>query len=208
MNKLFIIGNGFDLAHGLKTSYSDFFLWYLQKAVKRAHTDLSYMDDLITIPRQTILDAGRFNSFAEFRRLNIQIRPKTDLFGRLMRNTNSLNWVDIEYAYYENLYHFYNQYEKGFLDKNEAIDNVVALNKSLDLIKSELHEYLTTIDGNLNEPNFEIKEHFRLELDNESWDSFKKRYSDVMFLNFNYTSTIELYHDEFKKYPTKVNHIH
>ena len=29
MNRLVIIGNGFDLAHGLKTSYNDFldFLW-------------------------------------------------------------------------------------------------------------------------------------------------------------------------------------
>ena len=28
MNRLVIIGNGFDLAHGLKTSYQDFFGWY------------------------------------------------------------------------------------------------------------------------------------------------------------------------------------
>src|SRR5690606_6370022 len=29
MNKLILIGNGFDLAHGLKTSYKDFIFWYL-----------------------------------------------------------------------------------------------------------------------------------------------------------------------------------
>lgn len=34
-NKLFIIGNGFDLAHGLKTKYEDFLLWYLQKVSNR-----------------------------------------------------------------------------------------------------------------------------------------------------------------------------
>lgn len=28
MNRLVIIGNGFDLAHGLKTSYADFLEWY------------------------------------------------------------------------------------------------------------------------------------------------------------------------------------
>lgn len=27
MNDLYLIGNGFDLAHGLKTSYNDFLLW-------------------------------------------------------------------------------------------------------------------------------------------------------------------------------------
>lgn len=35
MNKLFIIGNGFDLAHGNKTSYLDFFSWYFQKCIKK-----------------------------------------------------------------------------------------------------------------------------------------------------------------------------
>ena len=30
MNRLIIIGNGFDLAHGLKTSYHDFILYYLK----------------------------------------------------------------------------------------------------------------------------------------------------------------------------------
>lgn len=33
MNRLIIIGNGFDLAHGLKTSYNDFILWYIEKCV-------------------------------------------------------------------------------------------------------------------------------------------------------------------------------
>ena len=28
MNRLVIIGNGFDMAHGLKTSYVDFINWY------------------------------------------------------------------------------------------------------------------------------------------------------------------------------------
>ena len=33
MNKLIIVGNGFDLAHGLKTSYKDFTEWYLEKII-------------------------------------------------------------------------------------------------------------------------------------------------------------------------------
>lgn len=31
LNNLIIIGNGFDLAHGLKTSYSDFIIWYFNQ---------------------------------------------------------------------------------------------------------------------------------------------------------------------------------
>ncbi len=35
MNKLILIGNGFDLAHGLKTSYRDFLPWYLNDLIAR-----------------------------------------------------------------------------------------------------------------------------------------------------------------------------
>ncbi|ERJ60443.1 AbiH family protein [Sphingobacterium paucimobilis] len=36
MNRLILIGNGFDLAHGLKTSYKDFIFWYLGECFNRA----------------------------------------------------------------------------------------------------------------------------------------------------------------------------
>jgi hypothetical protein len=36
MNRLILIGNGFDLAHGMKTSYNDFILWYLKKCFEEA----------------------------------------------------------------------------------------------------------------------------------------------------------------------------
>lgn len=35
MNRLILIGNGFDLAHGLKTSYADFIEWYWEEWGKR-----------------------------------------------------------------------------------------------------------------------------------------------------------------------------
>lgn len=34
MNRLVIIGNGFDLAHGLKTKYEDFIDWYWVNRMK------------------------------------------------------------------------------------------------------------------------------------------------------------------------------
>lgn len=35
MNRLVIIGNGFELAHGLKTSYNDFIDWYWGQRINR-----------------------------------------------------------------------------------------------------------------------------------------------------------------------------
>ena len=44
MNRLVIIGNGFDMAHCLKTSYMDFINWYWDQRVNSLltnHTDTS-----------------------------------------------------------------------------------------------------------------------------------------------------------------------
>ena len=44
MNRLVIIGNGFDMAHGLKTSYMDFINWYWDQRVNsflNNHTNVS-----------------------------------------------------------------------------------------------------------------------------------------------------------------------
>ena len=43
MNRLVIIGNGFDLAHGLKTSYNDFVDWYLEKRLKGLRLEQTYL---------------------------------------------------------------------------------------------------------------------------------------------------------------------
>src|SRR5690606_20233565 len=51
INKIFIIGNGYDLGHELKTSYSDFITWYLCEVVNRSlksGTNI-YEDDCLQI---------------------------------------------------------------------------------------------------------------------------------------------------------------
>jgi hypothetical protein len=63
MNKLILIGNGFDLAHGLKTSYSDFMLWLINKNYKLYNASLSsgsyFNDDLMRF-------TGGFNPGMDF----------------------------------------------------------------------------------------------------------------------------------------------
>ena len=48
MNRLVIIGNGFDLAHGLKTSYADFINWYWEQWGNRlrCHAKITESDGL------------------------------------------------------------------------------------------------------------------------------------------------------------------
>lgn len=47
MNRLILVGNGFDLAHGMKTSYNDFILWYLTKCFDSSSQ--GYEDELLSI---------------------------------------------------------------------------------------------------------------------------------------------------------------
>lgn len=49
MNRLILIGNGFDLAHGLKTSFKDFIHSYLIECVNTFQQKNSYKDELIEI---------------------------------------------------------------------------------------------------------------------------------------------------------------
>ena len=39
MNRIVLIGNGFDLAHGLKTSYMDFINWYWEQRLNALLTE-------------------------------------------------------------------------------------------------------------------------------------------------------------------------
>ena len=48
MNRLILIGNGFDLAHGLKTCYKDFILWYIKGRFDKAQQNMEYYKILRT----------------------------------------------------------------------------------------------------------------------------------------------------------------
>src|SRR5690606_20936752 len=45
LNKIFLIGNGFDLSHGLKTSYKDFISWYIYQCIINAYDNKGYYED-------------------------------------------------------------------------------------------------------------------------------------------------------------------
>jgi len=64
-NKLTIIGNGFDLAHGLKTSYKNFLDWYMCKSFAQFCKDRHYTDTLITISNKYGQYGGMYSNFVQ-----------------------------------------------------------------------------------------------------------------------------------------------
>lgn len=114
-----IIGNGFDLAHGLKTRYVDFLVWYLNQLFKKHYesgTLNGYEDELVIIKGVPIEDR-QIESINDYRTFleNIfapSIEYKNDFLSVLINNCESYNWVDIERVYFEQLLGLYKYCEK------------------------------------------------------------------------------------------------
>lgn len=190
MNKLYLIGNGFDLAHGLETRYSDFLLWYINKSIRlfnASHSNI-YEDDLMVLDSNGY-KINEFDSLSSFKKYlknpGAAFRPKNHLFGRILNQLDDLNWVDIEYEYYLVLLALFRKIEKHNSTKYEGSDKmVIEVNKCFELLKEQLIEYLKTIKN--PEANEVIVSRFTEELNRTSFNK-------VLFLVFNYTNTIDLY---------------
>lgn len=165
MNRLVIIGNGFDLAHGLKTSYTDFIDWYWGKRIKdlkNCNSGIS-KDELSSFSlfnNQTyygpysmgvfvssVLDSSDYPNNIEA--LDVLLSRKGNLIVQfepllesIMYGIGTKNWAGIENDYYELL--------KANADNVEACE---LINKQLDIIKDLLIEYL----GTLQSPDLKIK---------------------------------------------------
>ncbi len=208
MNKLVIIGNGFDLAHGLKTKYSDFVLWYLNKRFEEQNTPKK--NDLVDISDN--YQYVEFKSISEFiektKSTYFTVEYNFDFFRQIILSTQ-LNWVDIELEYYKQIKIISGKVEEnssGQLNGSQK-SKLEKLNKCFDLIKFELEEYLSTISvekWDIDLPP-EIKGIFENCLIK---DHMKNDGENIYFLNFNYTNTIVNYIDIFKLRKSEVNYIH
>jgi len=210
MNKLVLIGNGFDLAHGLKTKYSDFLTWYLDKTVKSLAEKCDYDDPLWKVSaniinkniRKGIKSIEHFKQFLKQNSEIISIQRKSILFENLIEEKiNRPFWVDIESGYYKLLKDIYKQIEQRQSPNHELMTTqVIKLNNEFDFIKDQLHEYLISVESSKPSIIPDIQAHFNRE--------FETPRTSIRFLNFNYTSTIEMYCKRLENRNHKVIYIH
>lgn len=207
INNLVIIGNGFDLAHGLKTSYNHF----LEYLVNTHCEDRERHCDLFKLPKsiksyedlKTEIFTDNFIPYLEEDKnywmgydFHYDTNPhrgednltfKNPLISALLVSSSFDNWCDIEAKYFELL----------TTKDEESIyyNNPQLLNKHFELLKQYLEKYLS------------IEEQAAKVL--ESYRSFfrKMNNSNTLIVNFNYTHIIEdLYEAETSK--CKLIHIH
>lgn len=167
INRLVLIGNGFDLAHGLKTSYKDFISWYWSGVLDQLKkcNDSKWADELCSFEcsehfyLSEIFDICSCVGDNAYEKINTnigKIKRRTELVFReslliqnICKSIETKGWADIEYEYYELL----KEYSLNKPDEG----NLKSLNKQLRCLEGLLVEYLGEIDGLELEFNEEIK---------------------------------------------------
>ncbi|MDE5790277.1 MAG: bacteriophage abortive infection AbiH family protein [Muribaculaceae bacterium] len=169
MNRIILIGNGFDLAHGLPTRYEDFINWYWNLWGKKLSTSkkLSEYDHFYSF----VLKDMRYN-WAQTWKAHNQSRPslnnilekikiikegrfcdiieKSKLFPYICQAIEVKGWVDIEKEYYDLL--------REVALKPEGCDyTITELNRDLDYVQELLTQYLTSITNREIECNVRIR---------------------------------------------------
>jgi hypothetical protein len=169
MNRIILIGNGFDLAHGLKTSYASFIDWYWKKWGERLLHGRSRNeeDGLVSFRLNNKINAHSW-SFVwgnVFLRQNPMLPWDTEwildfsktnrdlcdyvvtsaLFEELCKQLEEKNWVDIENVYFKHL-------SNGFEESQKV-------NAELSVLRTGLIEYLTEIKNSV--PEIGVKDDLR-----------------------------------------------
>ncbi len=197
MNKLFLIGNGFDLAHGRKTSYIDFLQFLITDSIRNFNGKNFTENDLFKLCCSTVknefsqdwIDSRIFKEIHSVTRFMTKISPtpvkKNELFN-LNSNTffikdifeSSLhsNWSGIENFYFESIL--------KALNNNVWQDNINSINTDFSILKKYLINYLTSLPSPEKSKIFE--------------DIFRKARrsgdgNNIFAINFNYTNTLNIY---------------
>jgi hypothetical protein len=198
MNRLVIIGNGFDLANGLKTSYRDFIndFWEREKEKVVANCNVYPNLDISFIYKYdcenyaiaidaptTIKDATNRYGYDGFKFVGNHLNGKLIVKNTILRfisETMYQNWVDIEETYYRELCNCL---------CGARLDGIKQLNKEFAVIKKALEDYLNNIS--------EISSKRVFQYFDKAIPIDEKPISNVLFLNFNYTRTINHYVDRY-----------
>ena len=154
MNRLVLIGNGFDLAHRLPTSYQDFINWYWDgrfNCLRKTFTSVSEaklceMAVAVSPTWYSFFEQGPSilneykgaELFLELRQRGICRATMTPLFERIHKSIETKGWVDIENDYYELL--------KKYVLENFSEEQIDVLNEELHDLQELLVAYLKSIE--------------------------------------------------------------
>lgn len=156
MNRIVLIGNGFDLAHGLPTRYEDFINWYWDQWIEKfnACSNRTLSDGLCSfsiIKGEESWQRWLWNYdfsqkfpagkdfveqiFTDKEKFEVILSP---LFNQIYKSLHEKNWVDIENEYYRLL-------TESLSDKIKCTFTPKELNSQLEKILHLLSQYLNSL---------------------------------------------------------------
>ncbi|NNF85104.1 MAG: hypothetical protein HKM26_01030 [Winogradskyella sp.] len=171
MKQVLIIGNGFDIAHGLPTSFKDFSKYLLENIlipdlrqfVLETGKSEYYTDGIRDIHNQHLFPVGYntnysldgillnlskkgFNESLLDNKMIFLEHLKNNFLSKLYREEDEF-WFDVESTYFDLLKIIPNKY-----DRSSHKMQILRLNEELKQIKTLLQEYLATLNVNHQSP--------------------------------------------------------
>ncbi|MAY84193.1 MAG: hypothetical protein CMP59_08680 [Flavobacteriales bacterium] len=173
MNRIVLVGNGFDISCGLKTSYDDFILWYLKRQLLKLcrSQNRKYKDLLIEItltqPNNDLIliikDLNKLSELLDLQNISFNLPNRQSRPIGVLNLTCAINspilkysidshkWSSIEQSYYYELLELFQEFDNTRrANKYEKIGKIKRLNDQLNYIKQLLIEYLSEIEENID----------------------------------------------------------
>ncbi|WP_281310589.1 AbiH family protein [Flavobacterium flavigenum] len=151
MNRIILIGNGFDLAHGMRTSYNDFINDYWTNVISdiRTSSESTFENSELKIIRKppgiymlsTITKYEELHETLKSRGSTITFKNK--FLEKINQKKQIQNWVDIENEYYQLL--------KDSFKDDKCKYKISQLNYDFSVIQKLLEIYLKKIEHNFKE---------------------------------------------------------
>jgi hypothetical protein len=229
-NRIVILGNGYDRALGMATSYKDFLLDYLKKCIKSAMTAPYHSDVVIRIEHinygnnhkiwERVDEIESIPQLLEFCENSIKISSKSKLLELMLDKLDRDNWVDVETLYFNLLVQKVEQIKKTnvlsrdfspVIRLNEVFQNIcIALNDYIARLDKEFNiDFLATPLVNLNDAFKEKQTHTKAYIAHQKTDQEIGDPENILFLNFNYTNSLsKMFDSTLDMYKHHILHIH
>ncbi len=199
-NRLIIIGNGFDIAHGLKSSFKDFIFNYCFNSLNNFINELYFEDEILTIKtnyhisdlidfQNNLTPESAFHFISKNNNEKITISIKSRFFNSIIKDIENKNWVDIELLYYQSI--------KNLL-KVKINMEIKELNSEFEFIKNKLVQYLWKLQENTkikisDKLTNQFEQKFNQNETNNTHIQYNTSPEETCFLNFNYTNIAQKY---------------
>ncbi|WP_232067445.1 AbiH family protein, partial [Flavobacterium bizetiae] len=150
MNRIILIGNGFDLAHGMRTSYNDFISYYWYKIISDIKSTKERLFENSEIKITRLPRPVYFSTIIKFEELHETLERngselifKNKFLEHINHKKQIQNWVDIENEYYLLL-------KQSFKDVN-CTYKISQLNSDFTEIQKLLENYLQETENYFKE---------------------------------------------------------